>query len=63
MFSLKVEFLSKYLKWKRDNITLNNFLLHVLNHALKRFLIQVFVELINYSIHYLFNKNIFSNLG
>ena len=35
-----------------DNITLNNFLLHVLNHALKRFLIEVSIDLINYGIHF-----------
>ena len=44
------------------NITLNNFLLHVLNHALKRFLIEVLIDLINYGILDLFNKNMFSRV-
>ena len=32
---------------QRQNITLNNFFLHVLNQALKRFLIEVFLDFIN----------------
>ena len=44
---------------QRHNITLNNVLLHVLNHVLKRFQVEVLIDLINYGIHYLFNKNIF----
>ena len=49
-----------------DNIALNNFFLHVLNHALKIVLTEVFIELIvnvlidliNYGIHFLIKKNI-----
>ena len=32
---------------QRHNITFNNFFLHVLNHALKRFLIAVFIDFVN----------------
>ena len=39
-------------------MTLNNSLLHVLNHALKRFLFEVLIDLINYGIHfYLIRKS------
>ena len=37
---------------QRHNIKLTNFLLHVLNHTLKRFLIKVLIDLINYRIHF-----------
>ena len=37
-------------------------MLHVLNHAIKRFLIEVLIDLINYGIHFLFNKNMFSRV-
>ena len=33
-------------------MTLNNFLLEVLNHALKRFLIDMLTDLINYDVHF-----------
>ena len=34
----------------------------MLNHALKRFLNEVLIDLINYGINYLFNNNIFSRV-
>ena len=34
-------------------MTLYNFLLHVLNHAIKRLLIEVFVDFINSDVHLL----------
>ena len=35
------------------NIALNNFFLQVLEHALIKFLIDVFIDFINYGIHFL----------
>ena len=37
------------LKWK---VSIYGFLLHVLNHALERFLIEVLIDLTNYGIHF-----------
>ena len=47
---------------QRHNITRNNFLLQVPNHALEKFLINVLIDLTNYGIHCLFNNSLISCL-
>ena len=46
---------SVYIAYSRQqhNITLNNIFLHVLNHTLKKFLIEVFIDFIYYGKHVL----------
>ena len=53
LIALKVN-KSVYIAWsgQRRNITLYNFFLHVLIHALKRFLIDVLIDFINYGMRF-----------